>query len=140
MPPSLPPPRGEPITHRLQEAIHNTTGPEPGPSQGRNQRGHRLSVRGAHDIITSIAAGAGHEDDTTVHTERHTFATTLVRGGTGPRDRRRAPRPRQPRNDPRLHPAPAQKTAHERLTCSSPTDSAPSGPITPFGLMLAVPR
>jgi site-specific recombinase XerD len=47
-----------------------------------NQRGQRLSVRGAHDIITGIAAAAGLDDDTTVHTLRHTFATTLVRGGT----------------------------------------------------------
>jgi site-specific recombinase XerD len=47
-----------------------------------NQRGQRLSVRGAHDIITGIAAAAGIDDDTTVHTLRHTFATTLVRGGT----------------------------------------------------------
>jgi hypothetical protein len=31
-----------------------------------NQRGERLSVRGAHAIITGIAA-AGLDDDTTVH-------------------------------------------------------------------------
>ena len=42
-----------------------------------NQRGQRLSVRGAHDIITGIAAAAGIDDDTTVHILRHTFATTL---------------------------------------------------------------
>jgi site-specific recombinase XerD len=47
-----------------------------------NQRGQRLSVRGAHDIITGIAAAAGLDEDTTVRTLRHTFATTLVRGGT----------------------------------------------------------
>ena len=47
-----------------------------------NQRGQRLSVRGAHDIITALTAAAGLEDDTTVHILRHTFATTLVRGGT----------------------------------------------------------
>ncbi|MGO9958163.1 MAG: tyrosine-type recombinase/integrase [Solirubrobacteraceae bacterium] len=47
-----------------------------------NQRGQRLSVRGAHAIVTGIATAAGLEDDTTVHTLRHTFATTLVRGGT----------------------------------------------------------
>jgi integrase/recombinase XerC len=52
------------------------------PALFLNQRGQRLSVRGAHDIITSIAAAAGLDDDTTVHTLRHTFATTLVRGGT----------------------------------------------------------
>jgi integrase/recombinase XerC len=52
------------------------------PALFLNQRGQRLSVRGAHNIITAIAAAAGLEDDTTVHVLRHTFATTLVRGGT----------------------------------------------------------
>lgn len=52
------------------------------PALFLNQRGQRVSVRGAHDIVTAIAAGAGLEDDTTVHVLRHTFATTLVRGGT----------------------------------------------------------
>ncbi len=47
-----------------------------------NQRGGRLGVRGAHDIITGIATAAGLDDDTTAHVLRHTFATTLVRGGT----------------------------------------------------------
>ncbi|MGH2718422.1 MAG: hypothetical protein ACRDJU_07575 [Actinomycetota bacterium] len=40
-----------------------------------------LSVRGAHDIITGIAADAGLDDDVTAHPLRH-FATTLVRGGS----------------------------------------------------------
>ena len=52
------------------------------PALFLNQRGRRLSVRGAHDIITGIAAAAGLDGDTTVHILRHTFATTLVRGGT----------------------------------------------------------
>ena len=52
------------------------------PALFLNQRGQRLSVRGAHDIVTAIAAAAGLDDDTTVHVLRHTFATTLVRGGT----------------------------------------------------------
>ncbi len=52
------------------------------PALFLNQRGQRLSVRGAHAIITAIAAAAGLDDDTTVHILRHTFATTLVRGGT----------------------------------------------------------
>lgn len=47
-----------------------------------NQRGARLSVRAAHDIITGIPATAGLDDDVTAHVLRHTFATTLVRGGT----------------------------------------------------------
>jgi site-specific recombinase XerD len=49
------------------------------PALFLNQRGQRLSVRGAHDIVT---AAAGLDDDATVHVLRHTFATTLVRGGT----------------------------------------------------------
>jgi integrase len=41
------------------------------------------SVKGAHDIITTIAAAAGLEDeDVTAHILRHTFATRLVRGRT----------------------------------------------------------
>jgi integrase/recombinase XerC len=52
------------------------------PALFLNQRGQRLSVRGAHDIITGIGKTAGLDDETTVHTLRHTFATTLVRGGT----------------------------------------------------------
>jgi len=52
------------------------------PALFLNQRGQRLSARGAHDIVTTIAAAAGLDDDTTIHVLRHTFATTLVRGGT----------------------------------------------------------
>lgn len=52
-----------------------------GPALFLNQRGQRLSVRGAHGIITGIAQRAGL-DDTTAHILRHTFATRLVRGGT----------------------------------------------------------
>jgi len=47
-----------------------------------NQRGQRLSVRGAHDIVTAIATAVGLDDHATVHVLRHTFATALVRGGT----------------------------------------------------------
>jgi integrase/recombinase XerC len=42
----------------------------------------RLGVRAAHDIITAIAGRAGLDDEVTAHVLRHTFATTLVRGGT----------------------------------------------------------
>lgn len=52
------------------------------PALFLNQRGGRLSVRGAHDVITGIASDAGLDDDITAHPLRHTFATTLVRGGT----------------------------------------------------------
>jgi integrase/recombinase XerC len=39
-------------------------------------------VRGAHDVVTAIAAAAGLDDNATVRILPHTFATTLVRGGT----------------------------------------------------------
>jgi len=48
-----------------------------------NRRGGRLSVRGASNIIRAIAANAGLGDEAiTAHVGRHTFATTLMRGGT----------------------------------------------------------
>jgi len=52
------------------------------PALFLNQRGQRLSAKGAHDIITDIAAAAGLDEAATTHVLRHTFATTLVRGGT----------------------------------------------------------
>ena len=53
------------------------------PALFLNQRGGRLSVKGAHEIITTIATAAGLEDDEiTAHALRHTFATRLVRGRT----------------------------------------------------------
>jgi len=52
------------------------------PALFLNQRGGRLSVKAAHDIITDIATRAGLDDEITAHVLRHTFATTLVRGGT----------------------------------------------------------
>ena len=53
------------------------------PALFLNQRGGRLTVKGAHDIITTIATAAGLEDDEiTAHVLRHTFATRLVRGRT----------------------------------------------------------
>ena len=58
------------------------SGAKDSPALFLNRRGQRLSVRGSHDIITGIAATAGLDADTTVHVLRHTFATTLVRGGT----------------------------------------------------------
>jgi site-specific recombinase XerD len=47
-----------------------------------NRRGGRLSTRGAHEVITGIAARAGLDDRVSAHVLRHSFATTLVRGGT----------------------------------------------------------
>lgn len=47
-----------------------------------NRRGGRLGARGAHEVITGIAARGGLDDRVTAHVLRHSFATTLVRGGT----------------------------------------------------------
>jgi integrase/recombinase XerC len=47
-----------------------------------NRRGSRLGAHGAHDVITGIAENAGMDDRVTAHVLRHSFATTLVRGGT----------------------------------------------------------
>jgi integrase/recombinase XerD len=52
------------------------------PAVFLNQRGQRLSARGAHDIITAIADRAGLDDHVTAHVLRLSFATTLVRGKT----------------------------------------------------------
>lgn len=52
------------------------------PALFLNQRGKRLGARGAHDVITGIAARAGLDDHVTARVLRHSFATTLVRGGT----------------------------------------------------------
>jgi site-specific recombinase XerD len=81
--------RHVPIHPQLHAALNGwlaERGDWPGASETPalflNQRGQRLSVRAAHEIITNIATAANLEDATTVHTLRHTFATTLVRGGT----------------------------------------------------------
>lgn len=48
-----------------------------------NRRGGRLTARGASDIIRAIAADANLDSEhITAHVGRHTFATTLIRGGT----------------------------------------------------------
>jgi integrase/recombinase XerC len=54
----------------------------PPPAGAPDARGRRLSVRGAHDIITGIATAAGLDDDTTAHVLRHTFCDNTCRGGT----------------------------------------------------------
>ena len=51
------------------------------PALFLNQRGDRLSVRGASDVVAALAEAAAQEDETTAHSLRHTFATTLIRGG-----------------------------------------------------------
>ena len=57
-------------------------GAKDAPALFLNQRGHRLSAKGAHDVITGIADRGGLDDHVTAHVLRHSFATTLVRGGT----------------------------------------------------------
>jgi hypothetical protein len=47
-----------------------------------NRRGARLTTRGASDIFRTIATTANLDDKITAHIGRHTFATTLIRGGT----------------------------------------------------------
>jgi hypothetical protein len=41
-----------------------------------------LSVKAAHDVITGVATRAGLDHEITAHVLRHTFASSLVRGGT----------------------------------------------------------
>jgi len=78
-----------PIHPQLRAAVIGWLDERPGwpgaeitPALFLNQRGKRLSAKGAHDVITGLAAAAGLDDDATTHVLRHTFATTLVRGGT----------------------------------------------------------
>jgi integrase/recombinase XerC len=51
------------------------------PALFLNQAGGRLTVRGASAVFTAIAAAAQLDEAATAHILRHTFATTLVRGG-----------------------------------------------------------
>jgi len=81
--------REVPIHPQLRTALSGWLGERPGwvagsghPALFLNRSGGRLSARGGHDVITSIAARAGLEDHVTAHVLRHSFATTLVRGGT----------------------------------------------------------
>lgn len=81
--------REVPIHLQLRTALsewmaerQNWDGAVESPALFVNRRGSRLSGRGAHDVITGIAAQAGLEDRVTAHVLRHSFATTLVRGGT----------------------------------------------------------
>ena len=64
-------------------ASEDQPAPVNSPALLLNRRGQRLSVRGASDIIRAIAADANlDEEHITAHVGRHTFATTLIRGGT----------------------------------------------------------
>jgi site-specific recombinase XerD len=81
--------REVPIHHKLREALEDWknerkdwAGADESPALFLNQRGGRLSAKGAHDVITGIAARAGLDEHVTAHVLRHSFATTLVRGHT----------------------------------------------------------
>ncbi len=64
-------------------ASEDQSAPVSSPALLLNRCGQRLSVRGASDIIRAIAADANlDEEHITAHVGRHTFATTLIRGGT----------------------------------------------------------
>ncbi len=64
-------------------ASEDQSAPVSSPALLLNRCGQRLSVRGASDIIRDIAADANlDEEHITAHVGRHTFATTLIRGGT----------------------------------------------------------
>jgi integrase/recombinase XerC len=59
----------------------NWPGADSSPALFLNQRGSRLSTRGASDVVAALADAANQGDQTTAHVLRHTFGTTLVRGG-----------------------------------------------------------
>ena len=42
---------------------------------------NRLSTRSASNVVATLADAASQEDETTAHVLRHSFGTTLVRGG-----------------------------------------------------------
>src|SRR6266702_3271937 len=83
-------PRDLPIHAQLRTDLQAWLGERPdwpgagtSPALLLNRRGRRLSVRGASDIIRGTAAEANlDEEHITAHIGGHTFATTLVRGGT----------------------------------------------------------
>jgi site-specific recombinase XerD len=81
--------RDVPIHPKLRTAIQrwlaqrpDWPGADTNPALFLNRRGGRLSVRGARDVVARIAEAAGLHGDTSARVLRHTFATTLVRGGT----------------------------------------------------------
>ena len=57
-------------------------GADTNPALFLNRRSARLSARGASAIITDIGRTAGLDEQTTARILRHSFATTLIRGGT----------------------------------------------------------
>jgi integrase/recombinase XerC len=56
-------------------------GADSNPALLLNQRGGRLTTRGARDVLATLADEAALEEEFTSHVLRHTFGTTLVRAG-----------------------------------------------------------
>ena len=69
------------LTLWINEERPDWLGAQTNPALLLNRRGGRLSARGAHDILLAVADQAGIDEDFTGHVLRHTFGTTLVRGG-----------------------------------------------------------
>jgi integrase len=68
------------LPFRLEER-RNWPGADATPALFLNRRGDRLSARGASDVVAALADAASQEVETIAHVLRHTFGTTLVRGG-----------------------------------------------------------
>jgi len=81
-----------------------------------NNRGGRLTTRGASGIFRQIADNAGLDDQTTAHILRHHPHPRRHR----PRHRRWAARPLQTRHRPRQHPDPQPKTKPKHSNCYYP--------------------
>jgi hypothetical protein len=82
--------REVPIHPRLRQDLTlwleerpNWPGVDATPALFLNQRGGRLSARGASDVVAALADAAGQEDETTAHILRHTCGTHLVRPPDG---------------------------------------------------------
>jgi site-specific recombinase XerD len=70
---------------KWQQERAKLPGAEQSPALFLNQRGGRLSTRGAYDILKAIAADAnleiGRDGDFTPHVLRHSKGTTMIREG-----------------------------------------------------------
>jgi site-specific recombinase XerD len=77
-------PRLRPCVDAWLEERGSWPGAVENPALFLNAKGGRLSVRAASGIIAAIAEAAGlpESDQVTAHVQRHTFATSLVRGNT----------------------------------------------------------
>ena len=70
--------RPAPLAPRTPRLARSDPKTRPATQQSRR----RLTTRGASGSFRQIADNAGLDDQTTAHILRHTFATTLIRGGT----------------------------------------------------------